>query len=241
MESPVASIHTGSEAGRIDPAWPGFDYLRAAGLGLLMATACFLCVTMIKLYSQPDNSLPAALTEKPDSAESTAASGWYEWQGMRLPRDQDAGPSSISGGLATGFARTAKGAALAAANLSVRIDAHAGPDCFLPTIRRQVDGSGEALEQATLAAYRQASTAAGRPAQGPIPTAANRIAGWQIAEFDRSGPVLVDLLVETPADRAIRFGIRVVWRSGSWKLTDPLKDPRTFVSSPTKRSGYESF
>ena len=97
-------------------------------LGALGAAAAVVLLTL--------GGYTAVTTLGDDLAPTAAVSATVPWNGMSLPTGPD-GPADPAGDVASGFAHTEAGAAMAAAHLSVRIDAYAGPASFEPTITDQ--------------------------------------------------------------------------------------------------------
>jgi hypothetical protein len=186
----------------------------------------------------------AAATSSPTPAAAPAAASAQPsavaWNAVSLPAGPD-GPQDPTADVATGFAHTELGAALAAAHLSVRIDAFAGPGSFEPTITRQtVGGNPAALLAATRARYRTAAAAAGVADGAAIPTGPVRIDGWRIdGAWDPDGTTTVHLRVSAGGP-ATDYAIAVVWASGDYALVDPTA-PGTFTTGPADPSSYRSF
>ena len=171
-----------------------------------------------------------------DPAPTAAATATAAWNGMALPAGPD-GPTDPGGDVATGFARTELGAAMAAAHLSVRIDPYAGPASFEPTITTQTHGGDPG---ALLAATRDRYTALGGDG-GPIPTTTGQITGWRIDGWTPDTPTTVHLRVAGPAGAATDYGIAVVWVDGDYALVDPTRAD-TFTTRPADDpTSYRSF
>lgn len=174
----------------------------------------------------------------PGWAPSATAMTATAWNGMTLPVSSSDGPTTF-GDTASGFAHTQVGAALAAANLSVRIDPYAGPESFSPTITEQTfGGDPQALLKATNRRYQQQAIKAGISDGSPIPTSTGTILGYRIADYSADGPTTVHLLVSAPDGQQLDFGIDVIWSQGDYRLVDPSRST-TFVRSTTQdSSGY---
>ena len=172
----------------------------------------------------------------PAPTAAAASTSTVSWNGMALPAGPD-GPTDPGGDVATGFARTELGAAMAAAHLSVRIDPYAGPASFEPTITTQTHGGDPG---ALLAATHDRYTALGGDG-GPIPTTTGQITGWRIDGWTPDTPTTVHLRVTGPAGAATDYGIAVVWVDGDYALVDPTRAD-TFTTRPADDpTSYRSF
>ena len=203
--------------------WPRSRVAAGAAAGLLLLAGAGYAAA---------SALDAAA---PAQASSTAGVV-VTWNGMTLPAGPD-GPTDPAGDIASGFAHTELGAAMAAAHLSVRIDPYAGPASFEPTITGQTyGGDPAALLAATQARYR----ALGGDG-GPIPTSTAQITGWRIDAWTAAGPSTVHLRVVAPGADATDYGIAVVWVDGDYRLLDPTRAD-TFTTSPAAAAAeYRSF
>ena len=131
---------------------------------------------------------------------------------------------------------------MAAAHLSVRIDAYAGPASFDPTITTQTfGGDPAALLGATQARYDTAAARAGITDGGPIPTSTGQILGWSTDGWAPDYPTTVHLLVTSPDGTDTDYAIGVVWVDGDYQLIDPTRAD-TFTTSPAADAGtYRRF
>ena len=178
----------------------------------------------------------SALGADPAPTVAAAATTTVAWNGMALPAGPD-GPTDPAADVASGFARTELGAAMAAAHLSVRIDPYAGPASFEPTITTQTHGGDPA---ALLAATRDRYTELGGDG-GPIPTTTGQITGWRIDGFTPDAPTTVHLRVADPGGSATDYGIAVVWVDSDYALVDPARAD-TFTTRPADDpETYRSF
>ena len=200
-------------------------------LGLLGAAAAVALLTL--------GGYTAVNTLGDDPAATASAT--VPWNGMSLPAGPD-GPTDPAGDVAAGFAHTEAGAAMAAAHLSVRIDAYAGPASFDPTITTQTFGGDPgALLTATQARYDAAADRAGISDGGPIPTSTGQILGWTTDGWAPDYPTTVHLLVTSPDGTDTDYAIGVVWVDGDYQLIDPTRDD-TFTTSPAADAGtYRRF
>jgi hypothetical protein len=149
---------------------------------------------------------------------------WADFHGIELPTSAQDGPADTSGGLASGFTDSPRGALLAAVNIGVRTAWQWGPAIFGPTIERQVTGPGtSALLQAQQAAYAQAQA-------GPSPESVPVQRAYAVEEafrFDGYTPddATVDVVSAGPGDNGatVRAATRieVEWISGDWRVVAP--------------------
>jgi hypothetical protein len=209
-------------------AAPAPTRLPRRALGLLGATAAVVLLAV--------GGYTAVTTLGTDPAPTASATATASWNGMALPAGPD-GPTDPAGDVASGFARTELGAAMAAAHLSVRIDPYAGPASFEPTISNQTYGGDPG---ALLAATRDRYTALGGDG-GPIPTTTGQITGWRIDGWTPDAPTTVHLRVAGPSGTATDYGIAVVWVDGDYALVDPTRAD-TFTTRPADDpTSYRSF
>lgn len=165
-----------------------------------------------------------------------------EVAGVRLAVSDTAGPQHISGGLASGFARTQAGAALAAAHILVRIHPEVGADVFGPTLAHQVVGDDtEALVANVAEAYEQLlhqwPAAYGEPA-GRLYLA---IPGYRVDSFTDTDAT-VALLIEVPADGGGSLlgatTLRLRWQDGDWVLVAPAQGVFADTALVDETSGF---
>lgn len=131
------------------------------------------------------------------------------WHGMGLPVSAAAGPQ-VFGDRASGFARTELGAAIAAANLSVRLDPAAGARVYGPVLADQVTGDRERLARAL--ASQPAPTSPGEPGV---------LVGWRLDGDPASDPVLVHLGVRAADGSAADYAVALTWIDGDWQVQVP--------------------
>lgn len=203
---------------------------------------------------QPAGTAPPPAPSPPQSAASpTAAAGqdgdplpvdltFSEVAGVRLPLSQAAGPREVTGGLASGFAHTRTGAALAAAHILVRIHPEVGADVFGPTLEQQVVGDDvQALAANVADAYEQLlqqwPTTYGQPA-GRLYLA---IPGYRVDSF-ADHRATVALLIEIPdSGNGSLLGATTVsmrWQQGDWALLAPAAGAFTETSVVDDPSGF---
>ncbi len=134
----------------------------------------------------------APAVDAPQTAKGNEAAGdvvMVPWHGIALPVSASSGPR-VQGATASGFEHSALGAAIAAANLVVRVDPRAGASVYEPTLATQVVGDAEGLSQAV---RDQAGTAAG----GSGPPGA--LTGWRLDGDPTGSRVVVHLAVDPGA------------------------------------------
>lgn len=192
--------------------------IAVAGLAVAVIAGGLALLTSRTTTTDPTTAGDAVTTSTDREVEAVA------WRGATLPASDADGPRDLTDTHAAGFARTPLGAALAAVHLSVRIDPHAGPDTFEPTIRQQVSGNTQQLLASVQRTYIALAQQAGVTDGAPIIAATGAITGWRIDD-DTSGsrPVVVDLRVDVPGGTAVNFAVTVTWdpRTNDWTLESP--------------------
>jgi hypothetical protein len=151
---------------------------------------------------------------------------WRVFAGISLPISATAGPSYLSDTRATGFAHTADGAAIAAAQLLVRTFPFAGSNTFKPTIAEQVTGIGAAaFARLTQQTYQQAAAAAGIRKGAPIRSTDGWVAGYRLDRHKNpTGPTAsVDVLVAAAGEGSgfTTYRVDLTWQDGDWRLVAP--------------------
>ena len=156
--------------------------------------------------------------------------------GATLPVSRSSGPRDIQGGLASGFAETPLGAALAAVHINVRLDPSAGPSIFTPTAQRQVSGDTASLLASLNASYRAMGGTQG-PVTSTSPTA--QALGYDVVNYSVTQPVTVHLETQIPGAPA-RYDLTtmVVWSGSDWKLLLPLPSTVATASDPTTYTDF---
>lgn len=136
------------------------------------------------------------------------------WHGIDLPVSASAGPT-VRGETVSGFSRSPLGAAIAAANLVVRVDPQAGADVFEPVLAAQVVGASQRLADA-VRQQAQASPDPGIPAT---------LTGWRVVGDPNDGEVVAHLAVATPDGTAADFAVSLTWVGGDWRINAPAAGP----------------
>lgn len=155
-----------------------------------------------------------------------------ELLGIELPVSASDGPANIGDGLASGFARTERGAALAAVHISLRTGAFTGPGIYGPTIGEQVVGdAAEQMRTRVDAQYNQDRREAGVESGEPVFTDCSEATGCTTTlgyfiSTDEGDEKVVHLLVEAldvPPGSAKLFNSRLTvrWADGDWRLVAP--------------------
>lgn len=157
-------------------------------------------------------------------------------EGFEVPVSAQAGPRAAVGGVAYGFADTAAGAVLAAANIVVRSSWECGPDVFGPTIEKQVTGADAmGLLENTVSAYNQDAS--------QLPGLVfPRLAAYRVTSYS-SGDAMVSLVVGAVGSGGSMYSVTPVevrWTDGDWRVVAPAGGtwPGSYVPSP---AGYTAF
>lgn len=159
---------------------------------------------------------------------------WRDYHGVLLPYSADDGPRQTAEELAAGFARTPRGALLAAVHIAVRANVLWGSKVFEPTINGQVIGPDtDALRDSTNEAY-------GRH-RGDRPDGAALGRGYVVLEAFRwlgysAEAASLDLVSAGPGDsdvtaRAVTR-IQLRWQDGDWRVVAPPGGTWAGAASP---------
>jgi hypothetical protein len=162
------------------------------------------------------SSPPAAAATPVIPVTGVAGLRWVNDQGYLLPESAQAGPSVLSGGLASRFADTPLGALVAMINIAARTAWEFGPAVFQPTIEHQATGP-YASEMLSLDqdAYGNGTGQAGGPYA--------RITGYQWAGYTPSDAT-ADLAEEGPVNGVTVYAaiqIQAQWVNGDWRVVAP--------------------
>jgi hypothetical protein len=167
---------------------------------------------------QPASDAPTA---------STRDVRWEQVGGVALPVSATHGPRIETHGRASGYSRSEKGAALAAAQVLMRTSATSGSDVFLPVIASQVTGANVAAFQATTLQQYEALRAQTAVASGAaIPGGDARILGYRIARYgDNAGAATVEVVVASTSRGAaaglVSFAVSLQWSYDDWRVLAP--------------------
>lgn len=206
-------------------------------VGLLVAVATVAGVVLVARdpsrsaapQESPPKVTPSATTRQPGSGQdpASAASGlrWTDYHGVRLPSHDLDGPRHGDGSRASGFARTPRGALLAAINIGVRANAQWGPRVFEPTIEAQVTGADKAaLLASTRAFYEDRRTMAGISAGESLGRAYVVVEAFRWQGYTPKAASL-DLVTAGPGDGGTTARastrLQLQWHDGDWKLVAP--------------------
>lgn len=156
---------------------------------------------------------PAWLTAAP--AGTTAPQGWQRVYGASVPFSTSDGPARIENGLAVGYAHTPQGAALAAAQITYRLNARpANRDLYVTQVR---------VSPQQLAAYETALAADKLPEQQPEKVTRYLVApdAFKIDDY-ADDLAIVRLAARGPVvdGKQLWAAVRlvVVWDAGDWRL-----------------------
>lgn len=171
---------------------------------------------------------------------------WEDYHGMELPRSAADGPRRAAAGLASGFARTPRGALLAAVHIVTRAAPQWGLGVLGPTIDQQVTGTDRtALAKTTRTAYERLRRRAGTNGASSLGRAYSVIEGFRWQGYTADIATL-DVLSAGPGDDdlTVRAATRVEvqWRGGDWRVVAPLGgDWANSASRVGSTAGYTLF
>ncbi|MFC8529369.1 hypothetical protein [Nocardia sp. NPDC057227] len=156
---------------------------------------------------------PAWLTAAPIG--TTAPQGWQRVYGASVPFSTSDGPARIENGLAVGYAHTPQGAALAAAQITYRLNARpANRDLYVTQVR---------VSPQQLSAYENALAADKLPEQQPERVTRYLVApdAFKIDDY-ADDLAIVRLAARGPVvdGKQLWAAVRlvVVWDAGDWRL-----------------------
>lgn len=177
---------------------------------------------------EPRAASPTPAAAPPDTATPTAAPSGVVWslvgQGA-VPASDTSGPQRLSGCVASGYARSAVGVLIAAAQISTRSGYYAGRSCWEPTITGQFVPSTD--QQMLLAALRDAD--AHNVAQaGPGELA--QIAGFRFISYT-SEVAVIGLIRRTAQGTHAQTTLTLTWLDEDWKLHAPAAGQWTASTS----------
>ncbi|WP_131738854.1 hypothetical protein [Actinomadura roseirufa] len=156
-------------------------------------------------------------------AVSLAGLWWRDYHGVLLPYSAQDGPRDTRADLAAGFARTARGALLAAVHIVVRANPQWEPAVFEPTISAQVIGPDAPM---LLVSSREAFDTLDHPPAGQgVPVRAYVVLeGFRWQQYS-SETASLDLVSAGPGDSDVTVRavtrIQVRWRGGDWRVIAP--------------------
>lgn len=135
------------------------------------------------------------------------------FQGAAFPVSSTSGPTVVNDTTVSGFAHTQTGAALAAAHLAARTDPHTGPAVFGPIITNQATGPTADVLATRQNEYAAMAKVAKVTPPAPIIEPTNAFVGYRIDQWTADGPVVVRLLMQSPAGNYGEATPTVVWDS----------------------------
>lgn len=175
---------------------------------------------------------------------SFAGVSWRDYHGVLLPYSAQDGPRDNEGDLAAGFARTPRGALLAAVHIAVRAGMQWGTQVFGPTIQRQVIGPDtDVLMDSTRETYEKhrGDRRDGEPlGRGYVVLEGFRWLGYSPAVAS------VDLLSAGPGDSDVTVRavtrLQLRWQDGDWRVVAPPGGTWAGAAAPiTSLDGYVRF
>lgn len=175
---------------------------------------------------------------------SFAGVWWRDYHGVLLPYSAQDGPRDTEGDLAAGFARTPRGALLAAVHIAVRAGMQWGTQVFGPTIQRQVIGPDtDVLMDSTRETYEKhrGDRRDGEPlGRGYVVLEGFRWLGYspEVASVDllSAGPGDSDVTVRAVTRLQLR------WQDGDWRVVAPPGGTWAGTAAPIKSlDGYVRF
>lgn len=179
----------------------------------------------VRPAASPTGPTMPILTANPTTSATADQLSWVTVAGARVPVSATAGPRDTTEGRARGFAHTPTGAVLAAAHISVRLSAQAGPSVFDATLREQVVGADAAALGRHLAEdYQAARAQLGLPYGEPAGRLYSTIRGYQLG-MDDADAATVRLLIEGPGRDSgsvlVAVRTRLQWTGADWALVAP--------------------
>lgn len=193
-------------AGTLETPAAGIRRRRLWTTGLVAAAVALLACSAV-WWLRPAPTSPPAL-QPPDVA-------MVDWRGIALPTSENDGPTELTDTRAKGFAPTALGAAIAAAQLSVRTDPAAGPEVFEPVLADQVVGNEQRLADAVRAQF-DAGLNEGAP---------GTLLGWRVDGDPAAGSVTAHLAVQHADGTRADYAIPLAWVDGDWRIDVPDSGP----------------
>ena len=195
---------------------------------LWVGLAVLLLVLAVGAYLLGRNHGGATPSGGP-AASTAPVISWSIVGSNPVPGSSIHGPRNTVNGRATGFTHDSLGAALAAVNISFRLDSEVGPQVYEATAREQCFGDVDT----TLEQIRNSTTAA---AQGSTTPSED---WYKITSGDPAGDlVLISIAVKTPQSLAsggyAKFDRTMRWVDNDWRMQVPPLRPLIIPSV----SGY---
>lgn len=146
-----------------------------------------------------------------------AGVSWEPFGGTSLPVSRTAGPSSVRGGVASGYAHSPEGALIAVAQISLRAGYSSGRESWEPTIEQQF--LPDAARDQLLAAIRAYEAGPQTATGGRL----GRLAGFVYQSYSPDtaviGLVYDAVVAGTTAYQVTTFTVR--WVDGDWRMVAP--------------------
>jgi hypothetical protein len=158
----------------------------------------------------PTSVLPTAIPSHPP-ADVT----WQLVGQSAVPVSRSAGPHSVAGGTASGYAHTPSGALIAAAQLLIRAGHSAGKASWEPSVIQQFVAGAD--RNRLLAALRSA------PASTAAPGELSPLAGYIYQSYTPDTAV-IGLVYRAPGAGTATYHVvttTLVWRDGDWRMVAP--------------------
>ncbi len=169
---------------------------------------------------------------------------WRDYHGVLLPYSVQDGPHKTTDDLAAGFARTPRGALLAAVHIAVRAGMQWGTKVFEPTIERQVIGPDtDVLMDSTREGYEKRR--GNRPEGEPLGRGYVVLEGFRWLGYTPEA-ASVDLLSAGPGDSDVTVRavtrLQLRWQDGDWRVVAPPGGTWAGAAAPiTSLDGYSRF
>lgn len=156
----------------------------------------------------------------PPSPGSDADMSTVIFNGATLPVSKTSGPRVMKAGLASGFAETPLGAALAAVHIGYRLDPSVGAAVYTPTAQQQTIGDNAAL-------IKELQSTPTTPDSGPDA----EYVGYRIDDYSTTEVVSVHEEARQPGtDQRFDVPINVQWTGADWKVVLPLPNSTKSVA-----------
>lgn len=186
---------------------------------LWVGLAVLLLVLAVGAYLLGRNNGDATTSGGPAVPRAPAIS-WSIVGSNPVPRSFTHGPRNTVDSRATGFTHDSLGAALAAVNISFRLDSEVGPQVYEATAREQCFGDVDT----TLEQIRNSTTAAAEGSTTPSED------WYKITSGDPAGDlVLISIAVKTPQSVAsggyANFDRTMRWVDNDWRMQVPPLRP----------------
>ena len=189
-------------------------------------------------------AVTSTATSRPSAGEPSSAPpvpdvSWGQVAGVAVPYSRLHGPRKTANGAASGYSRSALGAAIAAVQVLIRTGASAGPAVFDPVLATQVTGANvAAMRLATRDEYQRLRARAGLPDGAPVPTPDTAtVRGFVVRAIDLTGGTgTVDVVLAAPPldaqRRVVTFRVDLLWENGDWRVVAPANGDWGTAAAP---------